>query len=185
MEDCFPVGIRSVHVITAVCANLPNPLLVASAQVAEAADAAVVAVAVAFGGSGIIRISRQKCGVVLVGAAAGAVAVGVGGVGVVVGRRPGGGGGRLVAVPVEPVLEQRGHVHVDAAVICGGGSGQFRARGPADMYIHMYIRNTASLSPGKVMNQGNQMHSSWDWERRNSNTTGIPQFTTPIYYAQT
>ena len=39
MEDCFPVGIRSVHVITAVCANLPNPLLVvASAQVAEAAD---------------------------------------------------------------------------------------------------------------------------------------------------
>ena len=55
MEDCFPVGIRSVHVITAVCANLPNPLLVvASAQVAEAADAAVVAVAVAFDGSGII-----------------------------------------------------------------------------------------------------------------------------------
>ena len=76
MEDCFPVGIRSVHVITAVCANLPNPLLVvASAQVAEAADAAVVAVAVAFDGSGIIRISRQKCGVVLVGAAAGAVAI--------------------------------------------------------------------------------------------------------------
>ena len=48
---------------------------------------------------------------VLVGAAAGAVAVG--GMGVVVGRP----GGCLLAVPVEPVLEQRGHVHVDAAII--------------------------------------------------------------------
>ena len=54
MQDVFPVRIRFVNVITAVCANLPNPLFVVAVRVEAEPDAAVVAVAVAFDGSGII-----------------------------------------------------------------------------------------------------------------------------------
>ena len=120
MQDVFPVRIRFVNVITAVCANLPNPLFVVAAVRVEAEpDAAVVAVAVVRRGGGhvIVRTSARA-----------------------VAGRVGRLGSGLPTVPVEPVLEQRGHVHVDAAIICGGGSGQFRARGLASSNLDKELK---------------------------------------------